>query len=177
MKIHEIVKEVLIEQKRTQRWLCKETGIPASHLSEFFNGSRSFKLEKLDKIAAALGKKWNLVDDEKKTDETMNISVMEIKGEKGVLKLRPTLFWDTDITRLDADRNSRLIIERVFTRGTIPEFSQVIQYYGENELKRIIINVGFLDNKTLNFASQVLKISKNEFLCYKKKQSIKTHWH
>jgi transcriptional regulator with XRE-family HTH domain len=177
MKIWETVKIALADQGKTQKWLCDETGIPASHLSEFINGTRSFKLEKLEKIAMALGKNWNLVDNHAKKRRPQEISLIEIKGERGTLKLRRTLFWDTDNRKINFAKNSKLIIERVFTRGTVDEFKQVMQYYGTAEIKRTIVKIGFLDNKTLNFASQIFKIDKTKFLCYKKKQSTAIHWH
>ncbi len=177
MKIREIVKKALADQGKTQKWLCDETCIPASHLSEFINGTRSFKLEKLEKIAMALGKKWNLVDNSTKKPKPQKISLIEIKGEKGTLKLRQTLFWDVDNKKLNNEQNSRLIIERVFTRGTVDEFKKVMQYYGVAEIKRSIVKIGFLDDKTLNFASHIFKIDKTKFLCYKKKQSTAIHWH
>ena len=100
-----------------------------------------------------------------------------IDGKKGTLKIRGSLFWDVDVKKITAEKNTRLIIERVFTRGNTQEFSRVMKYYDEDVIKRIILNAGSLDKKTLNFASQILKIDKTEFRCYKKKQSIITHWH
>ena len=102
--------------------------------------------------------------------------IIDIKGKNGILKLRRTLFWDIDINKVTAEKNARLIIERVFTRGNINEFSQVMKYYDIKTIRQEIMNAGSLDKKTLNFASQLLGINKTEFRCYRKKQSIAPHW-
>ena len=96
--------------------------------------------------------------------------IINIKGANGDLKIRRTLFWDLNVNEITAERNIKIIIERVLTRGTITEFSQIIRYYNVNTIKQIIVNLASLDKKTLNFASQLFKINKSEFLCYRKNQ-------
>ena len=40
------------------------------------------------------------------------------------MELSKTLFWDTDIGKIDYDRNSRQIIERVLQRGILNDHNQ-----------------------------------------------------
>ncbi|MCF6184119.1 MAG: hypothetical protein L3J56_05760 [Bacteroidales bacterium] len=86
------------------------------------------------------------------------------------------LFWDVDRTKLDFEKNKRLIIERAFTRGDIADIKIVITYYGLNTIKEEIIKAGFLDKKTLNWVSLFLDIPKTKFRCYTKIQSKTAHW-
>jgi hypothetical protein len=92
------------------------------------------------------------------------------------LQIRPELFWDVDFTKLDEQNNRRLVIERVFSYGTIPELQRIISFYGleiiGNELKK----VGYLDPKTFEFAITFLGLKKEEMKCYIKKQSQPQHW-
>lgn len=92
------------------------------------------------------------------------------------LHLPAHLFWDLDISRMDDDINKRLIIERVFCMGDLDEIKILMDYYGEEIVKKEIINAGQLDKKTLNWASDFLKIPKNMFRCFSKIQSGRTYW-
>lgn len=76
---------------------------------------------------------------------------------------------------LDLRRNRQLIIERVFSRGNIEEFKQIINYYPENEIRKAVVNIGTLDKKTLNFISGIYHIKPEEFKCYTGKQSVKKY--
>jgi hypothetical protein len=88
----------------------------------------------------------------------------------------PTLFWDIDFSRLDAEKSSRLIIERVFSLGTIDEIKTVIEYYGKDRIVNTLESLNYLDPKTLNFVSVLFDKPKNEFRCYIKRQCGPQLW-
>ncbi|MFC2151955.1 DUF6922 domain-containing protein [Bacteroidota bacterium] len=85
------------------------------------------------------------------------------------------LFWDVDRTKLDLNKNRRLIIQRVFLRGDIPDIKIILQLYDLDTIKEEILKAGFLDKKTLKWASDFLNIPKTKFLCYVKEQSKQVH--
>lgn len=91
------------------------------------------------------------------------------------IELRPTLFWDIDPKQLDANNSMRLIVERVLTRGNLSEFKQLIGFYSNEELRNCVVKIGQLDARTLNFITGYMNIPKEDFLCYKKKQSNPAH--
>ena len=91
------------------------------------------------------------------------------------IPLRNTLFWDLDISGMDPGTNRRIIIERVFTLGNLNELKFIFSHYGTDAIRDEIVKAGSLDNKTLQFASEILQIPKEEFRCYKKRQSIQTY--
>jgi len=90
--------------------------------------------------------------------------------------LSPHLFWDIDIGSLDAQKNKTIIIERAFDRGDLNDIKLIVNFYGIETIKNEIIKAGFLDKKTICWASNFLKIPKTKFLCYKKIQSPQVHW-
>jgi hypothetical protein len=92
------------------------------------------------------------------------------------LKIRKELFWDIDPAKLDEEKNKRLIIERVFTRGDIDDIRAVFKLYGLHVIKQEIVKAGFLDKKTLKWASDLLGIPLTKFKCYTKRQSNPAHW-
>jgi hypothetical protein len=102
--------------------------------------------------------------------------MIELENSNKKLNLRDTLFWDVDPSRLNAHSSKMLIVERVLTRGNIEEFRQLIRFYPLHELSRTVVKIGYMDGRTLNFISDYLNIPKQDFLCYRKKQSNLTHW-
>lgn len=89
--------------------------------------------------------------------------------------LRETLFWDVNQAELNSYTSKSLIIERVLTRGNMDEFKQLIRFYSIQDLKQTVLKIGYLDGRTLNFIAEYLNLSKQDFLCYKKKQSNPEH--
>ena len=82
-------------------------------------------------------------------------------------KLSDNLFWDCNKDMLDPNIDKNLILERVFTRGTENDEKEVFNYYGKNLIKQAVLNIKYLDKKTLNYLSIILNIPKEDFKCYK----------
>lgn len=53
-------------------------------------------------------------------------------------KLRPILFWDTDIQSINWEKQKRSVIQRVFERGNEVEKEEIRKFYGEAELAKVI---------------------------------------
>jgi hypothetical protein len=70
----------------------------------------------------------------------------EIKQEKRKLekahpdfwKLRRGLFWDTDMEKIDWQRQRRAVIQRVFERGNVEEKAEISRFYGDAEIQRFV---------------------------------------
>ncbi len=90
--------------------------------------------------------------------------------------LKKEYFWDVNIEKLDVDAARRLIIERVFSLGSIKEMMVVIDYYGEDEVKKVLTGLNYMDRKTLNFVSKIFEIPKNSFKCYSRMQLHPKSW-
>lgn len=52
--------------------------------------------------------------------------------------LRPAVFWDTDIRKIDWKRQKRAVIERVWERGNDQEKAEMKRLYGEEEIENIL---------------------------------------
>ncbi|RFS22576.1 plasmid maintenance system antidote protein [Chitinophaga silvatica] len=55
-------------------------------------------------------------------------------------KLRKVLFWDTQIERIDWQKQKRAIIKRVFERGTEKEKQEIIRFYGKPIVDEVLKN-------------------------------------
>ena len=81
------------------------------------------------------------------------------------------LFWDYNTSLLDPNIDKKLILERVFTRGTENDEKEVFSYYGKEIIKNTILDIKYFDKRTLNYLSLILGIPKENFKCYKKSLS------
>ena len=71
----------------------------------------------------------------------------EIKEEKRKLlgfekpdlsKIRPALFWDTKIEKIDWQQNKKAVIQRVFERGNEAEQQEIRRFYGKEVVEAIV---------------------------------------
>ncbi len=101
--------------------------------------------------------------------------MIELVRDNKKMILRETLFWDVKHGSINALSSKTLIIERVLTRGNLDEFKQLIRFYSTQELTQAVLTIGYLDDRTLNFIGKYLNLSKQDFLCYRKKLSNPVH--
>lgn len=91
-------------------------------------------------------------------------------------KLRKSLFWDTDIEKIDWEVHKREVISRTIMYGNLNEWREIKRFYGLDIIKTEMLSVRYLDNKTLHFLSTFFQIPKEKFRCYIWKQSIPAQW-
>lgn len=53
-------------------------------------------------------------------------------------KLRPVVFWDTDINKIDWEKQKAAVINRVFERGNADEKKEIIRFYGEETVNALL---------------------------------------
>ncbi|WP_295717281.1 plasmid maintenance system antidote protein [Mucilaginibacter sp.] len=59
-------------------------------------------------------------------------------GERPDLSvIRKKLFWDTDITKIDWEKQYKAVIQRVFERGNDDEKKEMLRFYGKDKIKAI----------------------------------------
>ena len=92
------------------------------------------------------------------------------------LQLRPSLFWDTDIQKIDLQKHKASVIERIMVRGQMDEFKAMMQFYGNETVKNTMLNARWLDKVTLAFCSTIFDTPETEFRCYKLAQLNPEHW-
>ncbi|MCF0055007.1 DUF6922 domain-containing protein [Dyadobacter sp. CY356] len=56
--------------------------------------------------------------------------------------LRSSLFWDTDINRIDWSRQYIAVIERIFERGNTQEKAEINRFYGEEKVHDVLTAQG-----------------------------------
>ncbi len=78
-----------------------------------------------------------------------------LQNKPDLLKLRPALFWDTDINSINWEKNKAAIIKRIFERGNEQELEEIIGFYGKNEIEKVLRK---LKDSSPNIAKKINKI-------------------
>lgn len=81
------------------------------------------------------------------------------------------LFWDTDIKKIDIQKNKQAIIERVLERGSWDNIKEVIAYYGKAQVAEAAMKARWFSDKTIHFISGYFDIPLQKMRCYILKQS------
>ena len=86
------------------------------------------------------------------------------------------LFWDVDRSRLDLDEHSQFLIGRVLQYGYFSDWQTLVKLYGFEKIKESLLEIRFLDDISLHFASNLFSIPLEKFRCYTTKQSAQNYW-
>ena len=93
-----------------------------------------------------------------------------------ILQLSPVLFWDMEREKVDAERYSASLIQRVLEYGTLQDWRLTRDYYGMNRIVADCKKLRTLDPMALSFVCAVSDTNKEDYRCYQFRQSNPTLW-
>lgn len=85
------------------------------------------------------------------------------------------IFWDVDYAKIDWQKSSRFVINRVVRYGTAEDWQKAKELYGLEQIKRDMTEERDLDDRSLSFLSCVLELPKESFKCYTHKPLHPAH--
>lgn len=85
-------------------------------------------------------------------------------------------FWDVDFARLDFERDSLFILEKIFNYGLWADYKAVFNLYGEARIRREIVEASYLKNDVISFLCVILNLQPTDFKCFTKIQSLPPLW-
>lgn len=91
-------------------------------------------------------------------------------------KISKRAFWDVSFSTLDYEKHSLFVIQRVLEYGVFDDLREIMYFYGRERIAKEIVNVNWLNNKTLYFCCEIFNLEPNNFKCYTKKQSNPQLW-
>ena len=86
------------------------------------------------------------------------------------LNLHTPIFWDTNFSKLDKERDASFIIVRVFERGLLDDLIEIFLKYDATRIKQALLAAPYLTERTLHFAKAYYDLNLTDFKCYEKKQ-------
>ncbi len=82
----------------------------------------------------------------------------EIKNTPNINNIRQIIFWDTDINKIDWDKNRNSIIKRILERGNQKEINEIISFYGRKVISIEIKKIKKIKNRKLpSFENNIKK--------------------
>lgn len=93
-------------------------------------------------------------------------------------ELRPfdkSIFWDVDFEALHPQKNADFIITRIFNRGDVEDIRTCRRYFGDDMVKKALLETKYLTKYRLYLASAVINRPINEFRCYTTIQFNRKH--
>ncbi len=90
--------------------------------------------------------------------------------------LSPHIFWDVDVQSIDMEKNGVFVLQRVLQYGILKDWVLLKSIMGVDNIKAFAIQLPTLDDVSISFLSNLYKIDKSEFKCYKNKQSNQNYW-
>jgi hypothetical protein len=86
------------------------------------------------------------------------------------------LLWEFNLTDFDYEDMRDIVVERVIQRGWPNDWYFMLNRYGVDGVKAAIKNIGYLNDRDMQFVSHQFNIPLNIMKCYIKKQSGNQHW-
>lgn len=91
-------------------------------------------------------------------------------------QIRPSLFWEYDLSRFNWEEMRTLVVQRVVERGRMDDFYAMLNMYGLEGVIESIKDIPTLNAKDMSFVCAVFGLKKEDLKCYTRKQSRLQHW-
>ena len=119
-------------------------------ISAIIRGRRAMNIPLSLRIENALGLEEGLLMTLQVHHDIANVKRrLSQSNRPDMSKIRPALFWDTTLEKIDFSAHKHYVINRVFERGTEEEIKEIIRFYGRETILSSIdnaINSPFADN-------------------------------
>jgi hypothetical protein len=93
-----------------------------------------------------------------------------------ITSFSPHIFWDVDVQSVDLEKNGVFVLQRVLQYGILKDWLLLKSVMGAENIKALAVQLPTLDDVSISFLSNLYKIDKSEFKCYKNKQSNQNYW-
>ncbi len=80
------------------------------------------------------------------------------------------LFWDSDLEKLDFQRDKNKVIRRVFDMGLVEDVAQALWYYSREDLVEALISASYLPENAILLAKALFQLKPEDFKCFTSKQ-------
>ena len=99
---------------------------------------------------------------------------MESKDYIG--RFTDNLFWDTDVSKLDLNEYPAYVIQRVLEYGEMEDWRLINCFYGLPKIVEVCKELRTLDPVCLSFICAISHTPKEDYRCYRTRQSAPTLW-
>ena len=94
----------------------------------------------------------------------------------GIKDLSAHLFWDVDREKMDIETSKNLIVQRVLELGMLEDWKVLVHMYGLKGIEEVALQLRSFDDMTLSFLCAIFNREKEDFRCYRLRQSAPNFW-
>lgn len=128
----------------------KRSGMKSSELAKYLNEHKQTISAILNQrrritpsLSIKLSKKFSVTEDyfmmlQASYDVKELATKNQLQKKPNIEKFRKSLFWDTDIAKINWVEQKRAVIQRVLERGNNQEIEELIDFYGKIEVSKAI---------------------------------------
>lgn len=80
------------------------------------------------------------------------------------------LFWDSDLEKIDFERDASYVIRRVFDMGRLEDVAEAMRFYPEEIVVKVLLMASYLPENAIYLASALFNLKKEDFKCSTSKQ-------
>jgi len=134
-----VLQRELAKRQLAQRPFALSIGEFPQSLNQVILGKRDLSTATALKLEKALGlEEGTLVLLQAYYDIAKLKKKEEAHNTPNLTRLRKSLFWDTDITKIDWQQQATAVIRRIFERGNLTEKKEILRFYGSEEVRKTI---------------------------------------
>ncbi len=124
------IERELKKKNLTQRVLADKTGIPYQTINAIIAGRRNLTTEQALKMDQSLAYEDGFFAILQTYYDIRQYKEKELAGIfNQPPKIRKSLFWDTDFSKINWAKYKNAVIKRVFERGSKEEIDEITRYY------------------------------------------------
>ena len=85
-------------------------------------------------------------------------------------------FWDVDFSKIDFEKDSIFVIDKVLNNGLWNDQVELIRFYGKDRIRKELKNIPYFRKDILPFITLYFNVKTTELECYMRRQSNQLHW-
>lgn len=137
-----VLQHIMQRSRITQRDLAVQAGLPPQRVNDYIHGKRRISVDASFRLESALsidhkGFFYTL----QSNHDIYSASPTEPERTPDLSKIRKSIFWDTDLSRINWQVNSTSIIKRVFEYGDSATIDEIIHFYGVGKIKATLESI------------------------------------
>lgn len=134
-----VLQHILRQTQMSQKALAYQAGLPTQRINDFIHGKRRISAESSLRLEEALSIRHKGFFYTIQSNHDIFNAVNNIQEPTPDLsKIRQSIFWDTEMSRIQWQRNAESIIRRVFEYGDNEAIDAIIDFYGRNKVKNTL---------------------------------------
>jgi plasmid maintenance system antidote protein VapI len=135
-----ILKKILEKENISQKTIAQKAGVFPQRINDLISGKRKFTLEMSVNLAKAIG--ISDIGYFYKIQANHEVYNYEDEQERKITPdltiFKNSLFWDTDIRKINWLKSPKWIIQRVYEYGNDQEIREINNFYGQAKVHELL---------------------------------------